>query len=152
VRGAWPISLMGGRGAGEPAGLRVRHPPGPRRQPLQQSRDLRRVPMTTSPRRRDEPRFKRCSDAVEARYTGRTQLGDDWRQFVRDWLARADRALSAMLGARWPVWRPVGMTGVCHRAVKSLETLSPRGAGLIRVKCYPDLAKQEAKQARGEET
>jgi hypothetical protein len=34
-------------------------------------------------------------------------------------LARAMRALSAMLGARWPKWRPVGIAPVCQSSVNS---------------------------------
>src|ERR1700722_3102457 len=49
-------------------------------------------------------------------------------------LARADRAMSAAFGARWPMWRPVGIGAVCHRRVNSSATLSPRDADLVRVK------------------
>jgi hypothetical protein len=40
-------------------------------------------------------------------------------------LARAVRALSALLGARWPVWRPVGIAAVCHCSINGSETLPP---------------------------
>jgi hypothetical protein len=47
--------------------------------------------------------------------------------------ARAVRALSAMLGARWPKWRPVGIPAVCQLLVNSSATLSPRDSGFARV-------------------
>jgi hypothetical protein len=38
-------------------------------------------------------------------------------------LARAMRALLAMLGARWPKWRPVGVAPVCQSYVNSSQLL-----------------------------
>jgi hypothetical protein len=48
-------------------------------QPLQHPRNLRRVPMTAPSGRRDTARVERRSNAVQARYPGRPQLGDDRR-------------------------------------------------------------------------
>jgi hypothetical protein len=68
--------------------------------------------------------------------------------------ARAMRALSAMLGARWPVWRPVGMAPVCQGYINASKTLSPRDVGLARVKvgayravCYLPSRKGEKKHS-----
>jgi hypothetical protein len=37
-------------------------------------------------------------------------------------LARADRAMSAVFGARWPKWRPVGMALVCQGYLNGPQT------------------------------
>jgi hypothetical protein len=37
-------------------------------------------------------------------------------------LARADRAMSAVFGGRWPKWRPVGIAPVCQSSVNGSQT------------------------------
>jgi hypothetical protein len=43
-------------------------------------------------------------------------------------LARADRATSAVFGARWPKWRPVDIAAVCQSHINGSETLAASGA------------------------
>jgi hypothetical protein len=57
----------------------VWRPPGLPRKPLQQPRDLRRMPMTAPRGRWNSALVKRRSNAIQARYPGRPQLRDDWR-------------------------------------------------------------------------
>jgi hypothetical protein len=103
------------------------------RQTLQHPRDLRRVPMRAA-------RWRRNAALVECVVPLRLVMPaacNSFRMGARSAalaLARAVRALSALLGARWPKWRPVGIGKVCHRRVNSSATLFPRDAGLARVK------------------
>jgi hypothetical protein len=43
-------------------------------------------------------------------------------------LARADRAMSAVFGARWPKWRPVDIAAVCQSHINGSEALAASGA------------------------
>jgi hypothetical protein len=84
--------------------------------------DLHRVPVWAACRRRNVTPVECLCEGFEACHARPCSWAMTGARSAATRLARSTRALSALLGARWPKWRPGDMAAVCLWAVNSLET------------------------------